>query len=184
MSIELIIGCMYSGKSSELIRRVNRLQTINLPYVIYNSVVDTRYGSGGIYTHNKKHIPCTLTDSLISQVGSDAFTEAHTIFIDEAQFFTDLYEFVKVAEQHYKNVVVIGLDGDSDRNNFGQIHKLIPLADDIIKLKALCSVCNDGTPGIFSKKVIDSSESMNKQIDIGSTNKYIAVCRDCYLKWS
>ncbi len=73
---------------------------------------------------------------------------------------------------------MIGLDGDSDRNNFGHIHKLIPLADDIMKLKALCSVCNDGTPGIFSKKISNSSN----QIDIGSTDKYIAVCRSCYLK--
>ena len=61
-------------------------------------------------------------------------------------------KFVKISvETHNKKVVVIGLDGDSDVENFGQIHKLIPLCDDIIKLKALCSQCKDGTPGIFSK---------------------------------
>ena len=179
MSLELIIGCMYSGKSSELVKRVNRLQTIQQPYLIYNSVIDTRYGTSGIYTHNQHHIPCLITDSLLSQVTTESFKNATTIFIDEAQFFSDLYEFVKISvETHHKHVVVIALDGDSDRQNFGQIHTLVPLADDITKLKALCSICKDGTPGIFSKKMINSSE----QVDIGSTDKYSAVCRKCYLK--
>lgn len=179
MSLELIVGCMYSGKSSELIRRVKRLQTIQQSYLIYNSVIDTRYGSSGIYTHNQCHISCLVTDNLMNQCQTDQFKNASTIFIDEAQFFSDLYEFVKCSvERYHKHVVVIGLDGDSDRHNFGQIHKLIPLADDITKLKALCSLCSDGTPGIFSKKKIHSSD----QVDIGSTDKYIAVCRKCYLK--
>jgi len=179
MSLELILGCMYSGKSSELIRRAKRLQTIQQPYQIYNSLIDTRYGTSGIYTHNQIHIACSITDSLVSQIDTEQFKNATTIFIDEAQFFTDLYEFVKSSvEIHHKHVVVIGLDGDSDRQNFGFIHTLIPLADDITKLKALCSICSDGTPGIFSKKVINSS----KQVDVGSTDKYIAVCRKCYLK--
>ena len=90
-----------------------------------------------------------------------------------------MYEFVKLSvESHHKNVIVIGLDGASDRNNFGEIHKLIPICDDIIKLKALCSVCKDGLPGIFSKKIIQSE----KLVDVGSTDKYCAVCRMCYLK--
>ena len=183
MSLELIIGCMYSGKSSELVKRVTRLQTIQQSYLIYNSVIDTRYGTSGIYTHNKNHIPCSVTDSLLSQVNTESFKTSHTIFIDEAQFFSDLYEFVvEAVERHHKHVVVIGLDGDSDRQNFGQIHTLLPLADDITKLKALCLKCSDGTPGIFSKKVIDSTHSTHStnQVDIGSTDKYIAVCRKCY----
>ena len=180
MSLELIVGCMYSGKSSELMRRVNRLQTIQKQYIIYNSVLDTRYGSTGIFTHNQGHLPCHVIDNLMDQINTHQYKETDTILIDEAQFFTDLYEFVSEAvETHGKNVVVIGLDGDSDRRNFGQIHKLLPICDDITKLKALCSVCKDGTPGIFSKKIIIDSD---KQVDIGSSDKYIAVCRRCYLK--
>ena len=178
MSLELIVGCMYSGKSSELVRRVNRIQSIQKQYIIYNSILDQRYGSTGIFTHNQGHLPCYVVDKLIDQVDTAHFECADTIFIDEAQFFTDLYEFVKSAvEIHNKNVVVIGLDGDSDRENFGQMHKLLPLCDDIVKLKALCSQCKDGTPGIFSKKIINSSS----KIDVGSNGKYIAVCRKCYL---
>jgi len=170
---------MYSGKSSELIRRVKRLQTIQQPYVIYNSIIDTRYGSSGIYTHNQIHVPGVITDHLMSQCDTEVFNQAHTIFIDEAQFFSDVYEFVICAvETHHKHVVVLGLDGDSERRNFGFIHTLLPVADEITKLKALCSLCSDGTPSIFSKKMIPTPE----QVDIGSTDKYMAVCRTCYLK--
>lgn len=179
MSLELIVGCMYSGKSSEIIRRVKRLETINQSYIIYNSNIDIRYGTQGIYTHDKLHVNAILVNLLIPQIHTDSFSNTKTIIIDEGQFFIDLYEFVKLAvEIYHKEVIVIGLDGDSDRKNFGQIHELIPLADDIIKLKALCSLCKDGTLGIFSKKIINSSQV----IDVGSNDKYIAVCRRCYLK--
>ena len=93
MSLELIIGCMYSGKSSELIRRVKRLQTINQPYIIYNSHHDQRYGNSGVYTHNNTHIPSHMIDNLVEQLETHQFKVSTTIFIDEAQFFPDLYEF-------------------------------------------------------------------------------------------
>lgn len=179
MSLELIIGCMYSGKSSELIKRVKRLQTIQNSYIIYNSHFDQRYGSNNVCTHDRINLQCHVSDKLIPQLSTEEFKLANTIFIEEAQFFQDLYEFVKISVETFnKHVIVIGLDGDSDRQNFGHIHKLIPLADDIIKLKALCLLCKDGTPGIFSKKIVNSDE----QILVGSTDKYIAVCRACYLK--
>ena len=60
MSLELVVGCMYSGKSSELMRRVHRLQSIDKPYIIYNSSLDTRYGSTGVYTHNHSHLPSVV----------------------------------------------------------------------------------------------------------------------------
>jgi len=179
MSLELIVGCMYSGKSTELVRRVKRLQTINQSYIIYNSHFDKRYGTNGIYTHDKFHIQCQVSEYLLPQLETPEYKSANTIFIEEAQFFCDLYKFVRGAvDIHKKNVVVIGLDGDSTRQNFGQIHQLLPLADDIIKLKALCSICNDGTLAIFSKKIVNS----DKQVDIGSSDKYIATCRECFLK--
>ena len=179
MSLDLVIGCMYSGKSTELIRRVNRLKTIHKPYVIYNSSVDTRYGGIGVNTHNKIREPCVIVDNLINQLETEQFKSADTIFIEEAQFFNDLYRFVTLAvDTHHKKVVVIGLDGDSNRSIFGDITKLIPLCDNIMKLKALCSQCNDGTPGIFSKKICGSGE----QIDVGTSDKYMAVCRLCYFK--
>ena len=81
-------------------------------------------------------------------------------------------------ELRRKHVIVVGLDGDSNRVNFGEIHKLIPLCDDIIKLKAYCSICKDGTLGLFSKRISESKE----KVLVGSEEDYIAVCRKCYLK--
>ena len=72
----------------------------------------------------------------------------------------DLLLFViDQVEMKGKNVIVVGLDGDSNRENFGYIHKLIPLCDDIVKLKAYCSICKDGTLGIFSKRLSERSDS-------------------------
>ena len=88
-----------------------------------------------------------------------------------------MFFVIEQVEIKSKNVIVVGLDGDSDRENFGEIHKLIPLCDDIVKLKAYCSRCKDGTLGIFSKRISDSKE----KVLVGSEEDYIAVCRKCYL---
>lgn len=76
-----------------------------------------------------------------------------------------------------KHVVVSGLDGDCFRNTFGDIIKLIPICDSVDKLTAYCNKCNDGTLAPFSKKIIQTSNSL---IDIGGSDKYIPVCRHHY----
>ena len=95
MSLELIVGPMFSGKSTELIRRVQRLQTIGKSLAVYNSVNDDRYGLDGIYTHDMKTVQCITTDTLMSQLHTSTFETADYIFIDEAQFFKDLFNFVR-----------------------------------------------------------------------------------------
>ena len=107
------------------------------------------------------------------------YAEAKYIFIEEAQFFKDLLLFIiDHVEIKGKNVIVVGLNGDSNRENFGDIHKLIPLCDEIVKLKEYCSICKDGTPGIFSKRITNETS----QVLIGSDN-YIPCCRECYESW-
>ena len=100
------------------------------------------------------------------------------IAVDEAQFFEDLYEFLLLHEQ--KNIVILisGLDGDSNRQIFGQIFKCIPLCNSVTKLCAMCSICKDGTPGVFSKRLIKSTD----QICIGASNEFISVCRKHFLE--
>ena len=178
MSLELIVGPMFSGKSTELIRRVQRLQTIGKSLAIYNSVNDDRYGIDGVYTHDMKTVQCITTDTLMSQLRTTTIENADYIFIDEAQFFKDLFNFVRdIVDKHGKHVIVIGLNGDSNRIPFGQINDLLPYCDDITMLKALCSKCKDGTPGIFSKRIVENSG----QISVGSIETYMATCRKCFL---
>ena len=176
MSLKLILGCMYSGKTTEILRIVNSLKHINEIPLVIKPKIDDRYSDNKICTHNKQEYECQTIEKL-----TDFKNPFHVkyIIIEEAQFFEDLLLFViDQVEIKGKNVIVVGLDGDSDRQNFGEIHKLYPLCDDIIKLKAYCSICKNGTPGIFSKRLSDKKE----QILVGSDGDYIAVCRECYLK--
>ena len=89
----------------------------------------------------------------------------------------DLEEFVKNMLNLNKKIYVCGLDGDFERKKFGQILDLIPLCDKVTKLTSICSICKNGTPGIFSKRITYETE----QTVVGSDN-YIPVCRNCYDK--
>ena len=174
MSLKLILGCMYSGKTTEILRIVNSLKHIDEVPLIIKPIIDDRYSKDKISTHNKQEYDCLPVNNLYEVKN----ITNNYIIIEEAQFFKDLLLFViDHVEIKKKNVIVVGLDGDSNRENFGDIHKLIPLCDDIIKLKAYCSICKDGTLGIFSKRI---SEKKDK-ILVGSDRDYIAVCRKCYL---
>ena len=75
--------------------------------------------------------------------------------------------------QDKKNIFVVGLNGDSNQNNFGDIHKLLPKCNDIELLKACCKICMDETPALFSKRIIQT----NEQVHVGAADEYIPVCR-------
>jgi thymidine kinase len=109
----------------------------------------------------------------------DVTTAPKVIIIEEAQFFDDLLVFARtMVESFGKIVVVVGLDGDSNRKPFGQILECIPLCDNIIKLTAMDMIDKDGTEAIFSKRIIIDDQ----QISVGATDKYIAVSRKNYLR--
>jgi thymidine kinase len=98
------------------------------------------------------------------------------VLINEGQFFPDIEEQVRaLVEKEHKRVFICGLDGDFERKPIGQLQNLFPLCDEIIKLKSLCSICRDGTPGIFSFRITNEVD----QVVIGSSN-YIPLCRKCY----
>jgi thymidine kinase len=97
------------------------------------------------------------------------------ILINEGQFFVDLYEVVVDMLNNNKKIYICGLDGDFERKKFGSILDLIPLCDKVSKLTSLCSLCKNGTPGIFSMRLSSETE----QTIVGSDN-YIPVCRKCY----
>jgi thymidine kinase len=118
-------------------------------------------------------IPCIKTDNLKAVLTN--ITDAQVVIINEGQFFNDLYEVVLQMIHLKKKIYIGGLDGDFERKKFGQILDLIPLCDKVSKLTSLCSICKDGTPGIFSKRITTEKE----QTVVGSDN-YIPVCRKCY----
>jgi len=176
--LELIIGGMFSGKSTELIRRINREKSINKSIIVINYADDNRYCSKSVVTHDQTKINSLKLRNL-SDFNINLVNQYDSFFIDEAQFFPDLYEFVKdLVDNYSKHVVVSGLDGDASRNSFGDTIKLIPICDTVDKLQAYCSTCNNGTYGPFSKKITNDKSI----IDIGCLGKYIPVCRAHYLQ--
>lgn len=176
-TLELIYGPMFAGKSCELIRRIRLLKVLNKKYIVIKPMIDTRYDNESIVSHNLDREECIKLD-LMNSIYSINIDNIDTIFIDEGQFFPDLKEVViELVERYNKNVIVAGLITDFNRNKFGQILDLIPLCDKVTKLSSLCSICKDGTPGIFSKRISSEEE----QTVVGSDN-YIPVCRMCYEK--
>jgi thymidine kinase len=100
--------------------------------------------------------------------------EADCIVLEEAQFFRGLKTFVGYAIEAYsKDVLVVGLDGDAQQEEFGEILRCIPWATKVTKLCALCKYCRDGTPAPFTKKL---QGNMNEQVEVGGENKYVSVC--------
>ena len=178
--LELIIGNMFSGKSSELIRRINKEKSINKRILIINYIDDNRYSSDSVMTHDNLKMKCLKIKNLYNI--TNIIKDYDSFFIDEGQFFEDLYLFVKMlVDIHKKHVVVSGLDGDSNRNIFGEIIKLIPICDTVDKLTAYCNKCNDGTIAPFTKKI--KCKLNFSLIDIGGIDKYTPVCRYHYFNF-
>jgi len=175
--VEIIIGCMFSGKSTELLRRCRRYKSIGKNVVLINHTEDTR-SKKTIKTHtNDTSLAIKLNDlGDLHLHHRDIFMSADIIGIDEAQFFYNLRSFILFAEHYNKTIIIAGLDGDFNRNPFGQILECIPLCDEVIKLTALDMIDQDGSPAIFTRRIMDSKE----QVVIGTTGSYRAVSRKTY----
>lgn len=187
--LELIIGSMYSGKTSQLVEIYNQCKFCNISIAVINHSIDTRYDEKLLTTHDQIKIPCIQTTKLNSiwdykdldshfNENSDnhlKLRKSDVILINEGQFFEDLYEVVIDMLKCNKRIYICGLDSDFERKKFGQILDLIPFCDKVNKLTSLCSQCKDGTPGIFSMRLT----SEKQQTLVGSDN-YIPVCRKCY----
>ena len=151
--ITLIIGPMFSSKSTKLIELLSEHEAINRKTLLINHTLDTRCDINEIKTHNQGIKKCLKINKLTKLMETDKFKKAQIIGIDEAQFFDDLYEFILKIEKTDKIIYIAGLNGCSDRKNFNDIIKIIPLADNIIHMTAYCGICKDGTKGIFSKRI-------------------------------
>lgn len=190
--LELIIGPMYSGKTSKLLEIYKQCKFCEISVCVINHSLDKRYHDTMLSSHDKVMVPCINVDNLQNLWFNDGMIDlnpqidnsdykkirsADVILINEGQFFDELYNVVYDMLKNKKIVYICGLDGDFERKNFGQILDLIPICDNITKLASLCSICKNGTPGIFSMRISNEKQ----QTIIGSKN-YLPVCRNCYEK--
>jgi len=169
--IQLILGPMFSGKSTELIRRLKRFQVARYEVLIVKYAKDVRYDELGIATHDKQCLPAvaaTCLSELIKQAEN-----YDVIGIDEGQFFPDICLAETLANLG-KIVVIAALDGTYMREPFANIMALIPLAENVSKLSAVCMNC-------FGEAAFTKRTSEEKSLEvIGGADKYMAVCRTCH----
>jgi len=181
-SLELIIGPMFAGKSTEIIKKIKMYNILEKKVLVINHSINNRYGTEGISTHDENKIENSINVETLQQLENeyyDYFIECDVVIIDELQFFNDA--FTKITEwldKYNKKIIGAGLISDFEKKPFGDVLKLIPHAEEIIKLNALCKKCKDGTKACFTKRTINE----NSQIIVGSNECYEAVCRKHYLE--
>ena len=176
--LELVIGPMFSGKTSKLLELYKQFNYCNIPVLVINHEDDKRYHETNLSTHDKQMIPCISTKILKDLFTTDTLEKYNVILINEGQFFSDIKEtVVELVDTHKKQVYICGLDGDFKRKKFGNLIDLIPYCNKVTKLTSLCALCKNGTLGVFTHRLTNHTE----QIIIGS-DSYIPVCRGCYLE--
>lgn len=170
--IQIIFGPMFSGKTTELMRRLKRYQIAKHKCLIIKYANDNRYDSDGIATHDRQVLPAVAAMDLKDlKSKADEYT---VIGIDEGQFFPDTVEFAEEMANRGKTVIVAALDGTFQRSGFGNILSLVPLAESVVKLTAVCMIC-------FEEASYTKRTSAETSVEvIGGSEKYIATCRKCY----
>lgn len=181
MSLRVVVGPMFAGKTSEIQSVVRRYTCLGKTVLVLTADIDNRYAAGGaIVNHDRTALPAHGVDvrGLVGVLDWPEFAGAAAIVVDEAQFFVGcLVDFVRRAVDVYgKHVVIVGLDGDAAQRPFGDVLALIPHADTVEKKTALCLTCGDGTPAIFTR-ALGTHEA---QVEVGGAERYAPVCRKHY----
>ncbi|KAF6997322.1 hypothetical protein CFC21_013557 [Triticum aestivum] len=177
--IHVIVGPMFAGKTTALLRRVQAEAGTGRTVALIKSDKDNRYGLDSVVTHDGTKMACWALPELSTfqdKLGREAYDKVDVIGIDEAQFFDDLHDFCsKAADHDGKIVVVAGLDGDYKRNKFGSVLDIIPLANSVTKLTARCELC-DRRASFTLRKTQETRTEL-----IGGADVYMPVCRQHYL---
>ncbi|NWY68238.1 KITH protein, partial [Erithacus rubecula] len=159
---------------TELMRRVRRFQLAQYRCLLVKYAKDTRYSSSGVSTHDR-----STMEALPAQLLHDVYKEAlgaAVIGIDEGQFFPDVVEFCETMANAGKTVIVAALDGTFQRKAFGSILNLVPLAESVVKLNAVCMECY--REASYTKRL-----GAEREVEvIGGADKYQSVCRACYFR--
>lgn len=171
MRVEVIAGCMFSGKSTELIRRIRREQIAKRDVIVFKPSIDDRYDKEAVASHNGLRLPCTTAKTVDDMRFHLTGYTPDVVGIDEAQFFgEELVAFVQGLSRRGCRIVLAGLDLDAEGVPFGPMPFLLAEADDVTKLTAVCTVC--GEPATRSKHM----KGLTSQIEVGA-HQYEARCR-------
>lgn len=177
--LKLYLGPMFAGKTSAIVQNYRRYTHAKKRVIVINHSLDKRYSKTHLSTHDGIEIPCIFTSSL-SLLNLSVEIEYDIILINEGQFFPDLVDTVlNWTENMNKAVYVCGLDGDSNRQPFGEILRLLPYADDYEKLTSICELCGKSAPFTYRNPETSNGET----IQIG-VNEFKPLCRVCFIEQS
>ncbi len=171
--IEVIVGCMFSGKTEELIRRLRRAEIAKQRVAIFKPRIDQRYSSDHIVSHSDAKLKSLVVSS--SDEIEELAKDAQVIGIDEGQFFdSGLVDVAERLANQGKRVVIAGLDQDYRGKPFEPMPQLLAVAEYITKTLAICVVC--GNPADRTQRTTPS----NERVLVGAKEAYEARCRRCF----
>lgn len=186
--LEVITGCMFSGKTEELIRRLERVRIAKGRICLFKPTVDDRYKQDAVVTHYGREFNAIRiesgeesVESLADAAGTRQLASASVIAFDEGNFFSGkLPPLCEELVAMGKRVIIAGLDLTFAGEPFGPMPMLMALADRVDKLEAVCAKC--GAPATRSQRLIDGHPAPvnDDVIVVGGLGAYEARCRDCY----
>ncbi len=191
--LEVVVGCMFSGKSEELTRRLRRAKIAGLDVVAFKPLIDNRYESNKIASHSSVTFDAKtfknfndLIEKIMSSRAKDGDHFPDVIGIDEVQFLPrDVVPFIEMIVNTGTKVIVAGLDMDYLGKPFGPIPELMAIGDKVIKLSAICvaedengKICGEPATRSYRLAVKDTGSL----IQVGAADSYQARCRKCWVK--
>jgi len=171
--IEVVCGCMFSGKTEELIRRARRAEIAKQKVVIFKPRIDNRYSAQHIVSHSEQSLTSTVVDDASEILA--LCEDAQVVGVDEGQFFkANLVEVCEKLANQGKRVIVAGLDQDYRGKPFEPMPQLLAVAEYITKTLAICVVC--GNPADRTQRLTHSAD----RVLVGAKDIYEARCRHCF----
>ncbi len=181
--LEVITGPMFAGKTEELLRRVERARIARKTVALFKPELDTRYALDRVVAHNGRSLPCHLLPTSLGPsvffnlVPKDLWENAEVLAFDEAHFFgPEFPELCEFLVHKGKRVIVAGLDLNFRGEPFGPMPILLALADEVLKLTAVCTIC--GNPATRSQRLINGQPATEgPEVLIGGLETYEPRCR-------
>lgn len=178
--LEVISGCMFAGKTEELIRRINVLSYAKKKIVVFKPKIDNRYSDTEIVSHSGAKVPCFAVNKaqdILEKVGEDI----EVVAIDEVQFFDrDIVDVCEYLADKGIRVMVAGLDKDFRGEAFGVMPELLTRAEFVTKLTAVCAKC--GAPATRTQRLVDGKPASfdDPIVLVGAVEHYEPRCRHCH----
>jgi thymidine kinase len=180
--VEVITGCMFSGKTEELLRRLRRAEIAGQSVAVFSPALDERYGETTIGTHNGHRWEASVVDTEGVWELAEELNGEEVVAVDEANFFDDaLVDVCEHLADDGRRVIVSGTDQTFRAEPFDPLPRLVALAEYVDKLQAICTVC--GEPATRNQRLIDGdpAHADDPTIMVGAEESYEARCRSCHV---